>query len=511
LLGGLSVVDVADGDGERIGGVGGLRGLVELQQPGDHELDLLLGCEAVAYDRAFDGEWSVFGYREAAVGGGEHSYAANLAELERALGVGGEEDLFNGDDVGLPELQERSEFSVNLREPDGGLVFLVELYSTRAEIGELLQTCGVIDLHDAIAGKLCSAVDAEDPHGYEFTAVAGAAVRRESGALQSNGRDWTGRHLTTLKTMRYLQAALLVVATFPCLAQTPIGAPKTIPAVKPTAKAAAKAPARAIVPKAAPKPLSPKPIVAKAVATKPAVVRHIAPKVVVPAAPAALFNRSVIFLDPSHGGVDSGSRIGDSVLEKDVTLAFAFKLRSLLSARGFTVVMTRDADAPSEPNSSGTPLTLDDRAGIANHSRAVACLLIHATGSGTGVHLYSSELDAADAIPATVPWLSAQAPWVPQSQLLKKQIALAMSRASIPLVNSNASVRPVDSLTCPALVVEIAPQTDDTDTINYADYQQKIAEAIAGALVFWQNQAQSPLKLSAPQLPSLAEAPGVQP
>jgi N-acetylmuramoyl-L-alanine amidase len=291
--------------------------------------------------------------------------------------------------------------------------------------------------------------------------------------------------------MRYLQAALLALATLPCLAQEPTLTPAPKPA--PVAKKVA--------------PLSPQ--ASKLPAKKPATAApaKASPPKIAPSAPAAVsFNRSVVFLDPSHGGVDSGSRIGDTILEKDVTLAFAFKLRSLLSARGFTVVMTRDADAPSEPNSSGAPLTLDDRAGIGNHARAVACLLIHATGSGTGVHLYSSELDAADSVPATVPWLAAQAAWVPQSQNLKKQIATALTRASIPLVSNIASVRPVDSMTCPALVVELAPQTDDTDTINYADYQQKIAEAIAAALVFWQDQAQSPIRSAAPQPASTSGA-----
>jgi N-acetylmuramoyl-L-alanine amidase len=209
------------------------------------------------------------------------------------------------------------------------------------------------------------------------------------------------------------------------------------------------------------------------------------------------FNKSVIFLDPAHGGIDSGSRIGDSTLEKDVDLAFAFKLRSLLSARGFTVVMTRDADAPTEPNAAGTPLTLDDRAGIGNHAHAVACLLIHATGSGHGVHLYGSELDATDGIPTMVPWLTAQAAWVSQSQTLKRQLASAVARAGVPLVSSNASVRPVDSLSCPALVIELAPQTDDPDSINYADYQQKVAQAIAAALVFWPQNAAPPQRLTA--------------
>jgi N-acetylmuramoyl-L-alanine amidase len=302
---------------------------------------------------------------------------------------------------------------------------------------------------------------------------------------------------TILTTMRYLQAALLALATLPCLAQepTPTPAPKPTPVAKPAPVAKKTAP---LSPQAS-KPAAKKPTTAAPAKVSP-------PKIPAPAPAAVSFNRSVIFLDPSHGGVDSGSRIGDTILEKDVTLAFAFKLRSLLSARGFTVVMTRDADAPSEPNTSGTPLTLDDRAGIGNHSRAVACLLIHATGRGTGVHLYSSELDAADSVPTTVPWLAAQAAWVPQSQNLKKQIATALTRAGIPLVNSIASVRPVDSMTCPALVVELAPQTDDTDTINYADYQQKIAEAIAAALVFWQDQAQSPIRSAAPQPASTSGA-----
>ncbi len=204
----------------------------------------------------------------------------------------------------------------------------------------------------------------------------------------------------------------------------------------------------------------------------------------------------VILLDPAHGGLDSGSRISDATVEKDVTLSLAFKLRSLLSARGFAVVMTRDADSPTEPNAEGSPLTLDDRAGIANHSHAAACLLLHATGSGNGVHLYHSDLTATPGEPPVEPWLTAQAAWVPQSQRLETQLAAALTRAGIALVTSSASVRPVDSLTCPALVFELAPKGDDPDSINDADYQQHIAQSIADALVFWRNQVQPPVRLS---------------
>ena len=237
-----------------------------------------------------------------------------------------------------------------------------------------------------------------------------------------------------------------------------------------------------------------------ALAMVPGLAQSPSPTPAPPQPATAPLNRNVIVLDAAHGGVDSGSRIGDSILEKDVTLALAFRLRSLLTARGFTVVMTRENDAaqkPGPPVAGSSALTLDDRAGIANHAHAAACLLLHATGAGDGVHLYSSELDSAPAQAAVPPWLTAQAAWVTQSTQLEARIGAALQRAKLPLVSSRASVRPVDSLTCPAVVVELAPQNDDRNSITDGDYQQRIAEAIAGALVFWAQQVQPP-----PLLPS---------
>ena len=107
---------MADRDGEGVGGIGRLGRLVEGQQAGDHELDLLFGSEAVADDGALDGEWSVFDDGQTAAGGGKHSDATDLAEFEGGLGVGGEEDLFNGDDGGLVQGDEAEELGVDLRQ-----------------------------------------------------------------------------------------------------------------------------------------------------------------------------------------------------------------------------------------------------------------------------------------------------------------------------------------------------------------------------------------------------------
>jgi N-acetylmuramoyl-L-alanine amidase len=331
-----------------------------------------------------------------------------------------------------------------------------------------------------------------------------------------------------------LATCLLAIATVPGLAQTST-APATPPATPPSHKAPATRPlivlhdAKPVADfaKPAPKPASAatptKPVATPATkpaatpaakpvakpATRPAVPLPAATVATSPQLPPIPFNRAIILLDPGHGGVDSGSHISDAILEKDVTLTLAFRLRSLLTARGLSVVMTRDSDAATAPNTPNA-LTLDDRAGIANHAHPVACLLLHATAAGNGVHLYSSELDPTPGEPLANPWLTAQAPWVTQSQRLQKQLALALTRANVPLVLSRASVRPVDSLTCPALVVELAPEGTDLSSLTDADYQQRVAEAIATALVFWKNQAQPPDRLAATPA-ATSFTPAVQP
>jgi len=215
----------------------------------------------------------------------------------------------------------------------------------------------------------------------------------------------------------------------------------------------------------------------------------------------ATFNRTLIFLDPAHGGQDSGAHLNGQILEKDVTLALAIRLRTLLSEHGFSVLSSRQND---EPNPAA-PLTLDDRAGIANHARPVACIVVHATASGRGVYLYTSALMPPDPEPRALLWDSAQGPWVPQSLRLANELGTALSRTHVPLVLGRVALRPLDNLTCPAVALEIAPlPVDGSDPTPVTDpaYQQRVAEAVANALIFWRSHADPTAKPA----PSVAPA-----
>jgi N-acetylmuramoyl-L-alanine amidase len=199
--------------------------------------------------------------------------------------------------------------------------------------------------------------------------------------------------------------------------------------------------------------------------------------------------RNLIVIDPAHGGPDTGAHLPDGVLEKNVTLAFAQRLRPVLAAQGFAVASTRDSD-PSDT------LTTDQRAGTANHARPLACLLLHATTSGSGIHVASSSLPAAaDGPPRALRWADAQAGTLAMSLRLANEVGLALTNAHLPVVLLRASVPPIDSLICPAVVVEIAPLAPSggsSSAVTDTAYQQHVAEAIAAGLASFRTHNAPP-------------------
>ena len=197
--------------------------------------------------------------------------------------------------------------------------------------------------------------------------------------------------------------------------------------------------------------------------------------------------RTLILLDPAHGGPDPGARLPNNLLEKDITLAFAARLRALLSTSGFTVISTHETDP-------AVPFTTDQRAEIGNHAHPTACLILHATASGTGIHVVTSAVKPDEAPHATIPWNTAQSGAIPQSLNLANEIGLALERAKLPVILSRASLRPLDNLTCPAVAIEIAPPNPgggEATPVTNAAYQQNIAKAIAAALTAWRSHTLS--------------------
>jgi N-acetylmuramoyl-L-alanine amidase len=200
-------------------------------------------------------------------------------------------------------------------------------------------------------------------------------------------------------------------------------------------------------------------------------------------APSARF---VIVIDAAHGGDDTGGHLDDGQLEKSATLALSIRLRSQLAARGFDVVTTREGDA------SRTPI---ERAEIANHARARACISLHVAESGFGVHMFTSSL--APAAAATfLPWKTAQAAFVTRSLALAGALNSALSHAGVNVTLGSTSLPGIDSMTCPAVAIELAPERDKDSKItaqpDNPDYQARIASMLATGLLEWRAEGRQP-------------------
>jgi len=97
-----------------------------------------------------------------------------------------------------------------------------------------------------------------------------------------------------------------------------------------------------------------------------------------------------VFLDPGHGGKDPGAVSEDGIREKDVVLDISRRVKGILEARGFEVVMSRDDDVF---------IPLSRRSLLANRLRAAVFVSVHANAAqnrlakGPETFYYSASAD----------------------------------------------------------------------------------------------------------------------
>lgn len=196
--------------------------------------------------------------------------------------------------------------------------------------------------------------------------------------------------------------------------------------------------------------------------------------------------RYVVVLDAAHGGDDTGGHLNDGQFEKAATLALSVRLRSLLAARGIAVVTTRESDQSINP---------DGRAEIANRAMAQACLSLHVAETGSGVHLYASNL-APTPVVRFMPWKTAQSGWVTRSLALMGVLNSALLHGGIGVTLGRTALPGIDSMACPAVAIELAPERDSdnktTAEPDDPDYQAKVAGILAAALLEWRVEARQP-------------------
>jgi N-acetylmuramoyl-L-alanine amidase len=195
-----------------------------------------------------------------------------------------------------------------------------------------------------------------------------------------------------------------------------------------------------------------------------------------PASPTlAVARRYFAVVDASHGGNDRGEALSTTLAEKDVTVAFARRLRQELENRGISTLVLRDSDAN---------LSLDDRAYFANTTHAAVYIALHAASNGHGVRLYTALLPDAgeeDRGPFRS-WTTAQQSSIPLSRATVASVADELRKLQVPVRTLTAPLRPLNNIATAAIALEVAPPASDLSPLASPDYQQRIATAVANGI-----------------------------
>jgi len=185
--------------------------------------------------------------------------------------------------------------------------------------------------------------------------------------------------------------------------------------------------------------------------------------------------RYFVVVDASHGGNDRGEALSTTLAEKDLTVAFARRLRQELENRGIPTLVLRDSDAN---------VSLDDRAYYANTTHAAIYVALHAASNGHGVRLYTALLPYAgpDDRGPFRSWATAQSSSMALSQAAAASVAGELKRQQVAVRTLTAPLRPLNNIIAAAIAVEVAPTASDVLQLTSPDYQQLVAGAVANGI-----------------------------
>lgn len=191
-----------------------------------------------------------------------------------------------------------------------------------------------------------------------------------------------------------------------------------------------------------------------------------------------------VVVDPSHGGEEHGATLNEEILEKDVTLAFARRLRQQFEAKGLRTLVLRDGD---------NALRTEQRANLVNQAHPKIYVSVHASSLGKGVRFYTSWLPPAGGENSGpfLNWNTAQSGFLTLSQSVAAAMLKESQNEHIPTRLLSAPLQPLNNISTAAVAVEIAPSTNDLASINSPEYQSSLANALVNTVLSMRAQLET--------------------
>lgn len=152
-----------------------------------------------------------------------------------------------------------------------------------------------------------------------------------------------------------------------------------------------------------------------------------------------------IMIDPGHGGYDSGIII-DSMREKDITLAIAREMESLLRRKNRPVILTRRMDQF---------ISITDRAIAANQKTPGIFISLHLSSTDGFVVYKPYNIDSGEQTEALFDMNYRQRPFVDRSRALAEAMGKAIKEdLKVDVIFREVPVSLLNSIGAPAIMVE---------------------------------------------------------
>ena len=193
-----------------------------------------------------------------------------------------------------------------------------------------------------------------------------------------------------------------------------------------------------------------------------------------------------VVIDPGHGGRDGGAVGDDGTLEKELNLAVALKLKSILESANIHVIMTRETDielaSPDSPHKKADDLKA--RLQLAQNQQNALFVSIHMNKFPVekyrGLQVYYSENHTES---------------LTLAQTIQDAAQNALQNTAERKVKpAGDSIYLMSHLEIPAVLVECGflSNTEERELLKNEQYQKKLALCISAAVLEYISSANNP-------------------
>ena len=199
-----------------------------------------------------------------------------------------------------------------------------------------------------------------------------------------------------------------------------------------------------------------------------------------------------VMVDPGHGGEDTGSKGSRGVSEKDLTLALASKLVQALEAA--------ETISPELIRTDDSYISLDQRAGVANHNQGDLLISLHLGTTfapvPTGFSIYywsptTASPTVAQSSSTARPWDQEQEPYWEKSRMLASLMQEELLW-SIPW--ASGGVLPADiyllrRVRMPSVMLELGSlnHPEEAAQLQKPEFQEAVAKALTQAIIKYRS------------------------